>query len=66
MTVEMASHDVYLLAALLVLHQRVGIVLGEAQRLAADKLDVGIGLAVEHPGIVLDELHQILRIIETA
>ena len=66
MAVEVACNDVNLLAARLVLHQWVGIVLGEAQGLATDEFDVGIGLAVEHPGIVLDELHQILGIIETA
>ena len=64
MAIEVASNDVDLLAALLVLHERVGIVLGEAQRLAADKPYAGIGLTVEHPAIVLDKLYQILRVIE--
>ena len=66
MSVEVTCHDVDLLAAFLVFHQRVGVVLGEAQALAADQLDAWIGFSVEHVGIVLDELYQVVRVVETA
>ena len=66
MAVEVACHDINLIAARSVVHQRVGIVLGKAQALATDQLHAVVGLAVEHVGIVLHQLHQVLRIVETA
>ena len=66
MAIEVTCNDIDLLATCRVLHERIGIVLGKAQRLTADQFYTRELLAVEHPGIVLDEVHQVLRIIEAA
>ena len=47
MAVEVTCHDVNLLAALLVLHQRVDIVLSKAQGLTADQTYTLIGLTIQ-------------------
>ena len=65
-TIKVSCHNVNLLTASRILHERVCKVTCEAQTLATYQFYTWIGLAVQHPCIVLDQFHQILGIIEAA
>ena len=66
MTVDVSSKDINLLTTGLVIQQGIEIVFPESQRLCTDNPNTRKLLAVEHPGIVLDQRLLFPRLIETA
>ena len=66
MTVDVAGNDVHLIACRGIVQQLVGILRVEAQRLGTDEAHAGVGLAVEHVGIVLHEVQLFVGRIEAA
>ena len=62
----MSGKDVHLFATGLVLQQSIVIAFSESQWLSANDTHAIVCLAVEHVGIVLNQINLFLRLIETA
>ena len=66
MTVEVSRYDVHLVAGRHIVEECVGIGRVKAQRFGTDEANPGVGLTVEHVGIVLDQVELLLWGVEAS